>query len=56
MNYTVQRSSCENSNLFPWFFFTLSKNVNSSSFTIDSYADYLFAITMESYHELTEYR
>jgi len=27
-----------------------------SSTTIDSYGDYLFAITVEIYHELSEYR
>jgi len=28
---------------------------HTSSFTIDSYGDYLFPITMDIYHELNEY-
>jgi len=35
--------------------FLIFHTKNSRSFTIDSYWDYLFAISMDIYHELSEY-
>jgi len=38
-----------------FFEFLTRRTLHSSSSSIDSYGDYLFAIFMEIYHELSEY-